>query len=116
MMSAFHISLSALRAFDTKLDVHANNLANVNTDKFKKSRAELQEEPSGGVRVSISQQEEPGDTIFPDATSGEKRELSNVSIEEEVVHQMVTQYALEANILSLKTADEMQSSLLDILS
>ena len=48
--------------------------------------------------------------------TGEERESSNVSLEEEFVDQMVTRYAFESNVLTVKTADEMQKTLLDIIT
>jgi len=116
MSSAFGIALTALKAFDIKLDVNANNIANVNTDKFKKSRVNLQEAPSGGVQVTIEQIKTPGIPLGTSEKTGEERESSNVSLEEEFVDQMVTQYAYESNMITVRTAEEMQKSLLDILS
>lgn len=116
MSDAFGIALTALRAFDKKLDVNASNIANVNTDKFKKSRVDLQEAAAGGVRVTIEQVNTPGISLGTNERTGEERESSNVSMAEEFVDQKVTQYAFESNLLVVKTADEMQKSLLDILS
>jgi flagellar hook protein FlgE len=116
MSAAFGTALTALRAFDIKLDVNANNIANVNTDKFKKSRVNMQEASSGGVQVTIEQVNTPGISLGNNEKTGEERESSNVTMEEEFVDQMVTQYAFEANILTVKTADDMQKALLDILS
>ena len=42
MSNAANIALSALRAFDRKSDVIANNITNVHTDRFKKSCADLE--------------------------------------------------------------------------
>jgi flagellar hook protein FlgE len=41
-------TLSALRAFGLKFQVTANNIANVNTDGFKKSRADLKDNQKAG--------------------------------------------------------------------
>ena len=53
MISAIYPALSALRAFGEKLGVTANNIANINTNGFKKSRADLEEASPSGVNVSI---------------------------------------------------------------
>jgi len=37
MISAIHTALSGLPAFAKQFDVSANNVANINTDGFKKS-------------------------------------------------------------------------------
>lgn len=116
MSDAFGIALTALRAFDKKLDLKANNIANANTDKFKKSRMDLQEATSGGAQVTIEQINTPGISLGTNEKTGKERESSNVTMEEEFVDQMVTQYAFESNMLTVKTADEIQKSLLDIIS
>ena len=60
MISALNGTISALRAFVTKLGVTADNIANVNTDGFKRNRAVLHEDLSGGVRVQLSKDQSPG--------------------------------------------------------
>ena len=41
MMSTIHPALSGLGAYAKQVEVSANNVANVNTDGFKKSHTEL---------------------------------------------------------------------------
>jgi flagellar basal-body rod protein FlgC len=116
MSSAFGIALSALSAFDRKLDVNANNIANVNTDHFKKSRVHMQEAAQGGVQVTIEQIHTPGIMLGKNEGTGEELESSNVNLAEEFVDQIITRYAFESNIITVKTADKMQQTLLDIMS
>lgn len=114
MPQAFGIALTALAAFDKKLDVSAGNVANVETNNYKKSRVELQENAGGGVKVTISRDNTPGIAIDPNQQTGEPQQTSNVSMEEEIADQIVTRYSFEANTLTIKTAEEMQKDLLDI--
>lgn len=115
MSIAFNTALSALRALDIKMDVNANNIANVNTDKFKKSRVNMQEAMPGGVQVTIQQINTPGVSLGANERTGEEIESSNVNLGEEFVDQIITRYAFEANVLTVKTADEMQQTLLDLI-
>jgi flagellar basal-body rod protein FlgC len=108
-------ALSALGAYEKKLGVAANNIANVNTDGFKKSRAVLQEADPSGVIVTISRVDTPGSPIPADGT-GEIRESSNVDLAEEIVNLHTTKYGFEANLKTLKAEDEMLGSLFDILA
>ncbi len=114
MSAAFGIAISAIRALFTKLDVTANNIANANTDSFKKSRVDMQESAPGGVKVSISTVDTPGDLVPPAEGETAARETSNVSLEEEMVNLIITQYTFSANLKTLKTEEEMQKNLLDI--
>lgn len=114
MPQAFAIALTALAAFDKKLDVSANNIANIETNNFKKSRVEFQENAVSGVKVTISRDNTPGMEIDPNPQTGELQQTSNVALEEEIAGQIVTRYSYEANILTIKTAEEMQKELLDI--
>ena len=116
MLVSFNTALTALRAFDIKMDVNANNIANANTDKFKKSRVNMQEASQGGVQVTIEQINTPGISLGANERTGEKPESSNVGLAEEIVDQMITQYAFEANVLVVKTANEMEKTLLNIMS
>jgi len=116
MISALNSTVSALRAFVTKLGVTADNVANVNTDGFKKGRATLHEGQNGAVRVEISRDNSPGfryDTV----ENGEKveKETSNVDLTEEIPDLMLTKRAYQANLKTLETQDEMLGSLLDIV-
>jgi flagellar basal body rod protein FlgG len=45
MISAIHTALSGLTAFTKQIEVVAHNVANVNTDGFKKSKTEFVETP-----------------------------------------------------------------------
>ena len=63
MIPAMDSALSALDALGKKMDVTANNIANVDTESFKKSRAVLQEEDHG-VTVNISRVNTQGCRAF----------------------------------------------------
>ena len=116
MISALNSTVSALRAFVTKLGITANNIANVNTDGFKKNRATFQSDPSGGVRVEIRKDESPGFRydVFENGETHEK-ESSNVDLTEEIPNLMVTKRAYQANLKTIETQDEMLGSLLDTI-
>jgi len=107
---ASHIAISALTALDRKLDVTANNVANVNTDEFKKSRALLQTQDVPGVSVTITGVDTPG-TMQPNGV-----ESSNVDLTEEFAELIITQHSQTANIRVIETEEEMQESLLDIFA
>ena len=53
MLSGLASSLSGLAAAQTKLATSAHNVANANTDGFKKHRVVLEEGSQGGVRATI---------------------------------------------------------------
>jgi flagellar hook protein FlgE len=115
MIGAIHCALSGLTAFSTQVAVTAHNVANVNTDGFKKSRTELIAVESGGVRAETQKIETVGPTILNNTGYGPAQlELSNVDLAEEAVNQIIGQRGFEANIQALKTADEMLGRILDI--
>jgi flagellar basal body rod protein FlgG len=115
VISAIYPALSALRAFGEKLGVTANNIANVNTNGFKKSRADLEEATSSGVNLSISRVETPGAPLLPDRNTGKPVESSNVSAEEEMVNLITTKQAYTANLKIIKAEEETLGTLLDVL-
>jgi len=116
-MRIFGISASGLYAAQTRMDVTANNVANVLSDGFKRSRTIAQARSAGiyGVDTTIQQIKTPGPPGPPDPVSGETRELSNVDLGQEMVDLVVSQRAFEANLVSLKTADEMVGTVIDTI-
>ena len=116
MISSVNSSISALHAFKTKLGVTANNIANVNTDEFKKSRATLKEGVNGGVQVEVDRVDTPGHR-YQELQGDQMVEIesSNVNLEEELPNLMVTQHAYKANLKVLQTYDQMLGSLLDTI-
>jgi flagellar hook protein FlgE len=116
MSNAIGAALSALGAFGKKLNVTANNIANVNTEGFKKSRAILQDADPSGVTVSISQVDTPG---FPvPATDGttEMKESSNVDLGEEIINLQITKHAFNANAKTIEAEEAMLGSIFDIFA
>jgi flagellar hook protein FlgE len=114
MISALNNALSAINAFDKKMSVISNNVANVETDGFKKSRADLKEGDAGGVAVDISAVNTPGPAVTVEGNGGiTEQELSNVDLTEEIPRTMITGIGYEANLKMMKTADEMIGTLLN---
>ena len=116
MITGIHSTLSALRAFGDKIDVAAHNVANVDTEGFKKQRAILSEEADQGVRVDIERVNTPGPQI-PSVEDGQTvmREGSNVDLAEELPETMLVRRYYQANLRLLETQEEMVGSLVDIL-
>ena len=114
MISSVNSTISALQANRTRMGVTANNIANVNTDEFKKSRVIQKEGVAGDIQVDLNRVNSPGHRYqaLEDNQMVEK-ESSNVNLEEELPEMMVTQRTYEANLKVLQTHDEMLGSLLD---
>jgi flagellar basal-body rod protein FlgC len=115
MISAIDTALSGMSAFSKKIEVTAHNVANVNTDGFKKSRTEYVEIETGGVLPVVEKDNAEGATVLKDLGHGpEQVELSNVDLAEEAVNLIIGQRGFEANLKALKTVDAAMGSILDI--
>lgn len=115
MISAIHTALSGLSAFGKQIEVVAHNVANVNTDGFKKSRTEFVEIPSGGVLPVVEKDDPSGPTVLRDTGCNQTMaEPSNVDLGEEAVQQIVAQLSFEANLQTLRTGDALLGSILDM--
>jgi len=90
-------ALAALAAFGTGLDVTANNIANINTNGFKPTSAVMNEDVSGGVKVTLSQSEN-----------------ADVDIAGEMVDLMIEKNAIQVNVKSLQTGNEVLKNLIDM--
>ncbi len=108
--------LTAIRAYSDKMGVHADNVANANTEEYKRRRAVLEEGPRNDVQLNIEQVDTPGPTVAEvSGDQTELKELSNVDLAEEIPQTILTQRGFEANFVTLKTRDEMIGSVIDIL-
>jgi flagellar basal body rod protein FlgG len=117
MISGIHSALSGLQAYSLATEVTANNIANMNTNGFKKDRVALSAQSPQGVSATVDKINTSGGYVTETTSRGEQMvELSNVDSGEEMPAMMLNQAAFNANIKSIQTADQMTQSLLDIVS
>jgi len=114
MSLSFSSSLSGIRAAFTSLSVSSNNVANINTDGFKKQVVNLSEGPDGGVISNISESTESGPTHQDE--NGNLIEGPNVEFSEEAVEQIKAKTLLSANVAVITRANDAQKSLFDIFA
>ena len=116
MISSVNSTISALQANRTRMGVTANNIANVNTDEFKKSRVIQKEGVAGDIQVDLNRVNSPGHRYQEvEGNQMVEKESSNVNLEEEIPEMMITQRTYEANLKVLQTQDKMSGTLLDIM-
>ena len=98
MITAVGPNLSALGAFEKKMGVISNNIANLDSQGFKKSRAVMVEGQNNSVEVEVSQIESPGPTMN-EGTEGKIKEIeySNVELTEEIPQTIIALRGYEAN-------------------
>jgi flagellar basal-body rod protein FlgC len=116
MVYAINSQMSALNAFGRKMAVGADNIANLITDGFKKSRAYLREGVHGGVEADV----ERVGAVAPryravDGGSNASGGASNVDPSEEIPQLVLTAHAYNASLKALQTQDDMVGRLLDLL-
>jgi len=117
MVSAVQSALSGLQAFSTRIQSNANNVANSNTDGFKKSRVLLASAEPQGVKTTVEKVDSPGSSVYQETSDGmELVELSNVDLGAELPEMIINSHAYKANLKTLQTADEMTGELLKITS
>lgn len=115
--SGISSTLSALQGFQKKQDSIANNVANVNTDEFKKTRVTFYEGENGTVAPHIEKIETPGSQVYEQTAEGSKLvEKSNVELVEEIPQAMINKRNFQANIKMLQFQDEMTGYLIDMMT
>lgn len=115
MISGISSALSGLLGFQKKATADANNIANVETDGYKETQVRLEDNSAGGVTARAEKVNTPGPLVEEQTSKGiEPVELSNVNLNQAIPDTLMNQRYYEANLKSLKVADEMLGSLLDI--
>lgn len=91
------IAQSGLQAAQLRLHSSAHNVANLQTPGFARQQVQQQAQgPLGGVQARVTPAAE------------------GAGLEAEAVEQMAASYAFKANVLVLRTADDVLGSLLDV--
>ena len=96
MNSVTNISLSGMQAAQARLQTSANNIANMNTEGFKRKEVVQQSSPAGGVETTGTRQLQEGESLVQD-----------------VVQQLEAKNAFLANLAVFKRSNEAMGSLLD---
>lgn len=107
--------MAGLRAFSTRVNSNANNIANANTDGFKKTRVTLASTENGSVAANVEKIQTPGVVVYQEGTAGpDEVELSNVDLGQEIPEMSINSTLYKANLKTLQVADEMTGSLLKL--
>ncbi|MCL6476262.1 MAG: flagellar basal body rod protein FlgC [Firmicutes bacterium] len=141
LFNSLRISASGLTAERLRLDVIADNLANVNTTRtaaggpYRRKVAVLEERPvgfadllgiqnasrmgRGGVRVAaIAEDTSPSQRVYnpghPDAEADGYVLMPNVNVVTEMVDMITATRAYEANVTAMNAAKQMALRTLDI--
>ena len=117
MTGIYQTALSGLQVFGTKLQANGNNIANANTDGFKKTRVTNVSVALLGVAAQTDKISIPGTSVLQQ--SGPEMdlvELSNVDLATEIVDMGLNSNLYEANLKTIETAYEMAGTLLQLTS
>ena len=90
---------SALSAYVTLLNNTAGNIANMNTENYKPVETTMQTSSGGGVDAVTS-----------------RSASDSVDLSKEIVALITAETGFKASIAALKTSQEMQKSLIDIIA
>jgi flagellar basal body rod protein FlgC len=90
------IALSGLNAASTRLRASAHNIANLQTDGFRREVVTRATVSGGGVSVAVGPADGPG-----------------LSLIDDVVSAKAAAYEFKANVLLLRTQDRLLGALLD---
>ncbi len=125
-----HSAVSGLHAASLRLANSANNVANVHSTQKNVNGKTVQEaytptdvvqssiEPTGGVRASVRERDpahlEVSAAFHHDADGDGLVTLPNVSLDDEVVQQVVASNTYKSNLKSIEAYKETTESLLNI--
>lgn len=101
MNSTLSIAMSGLNAASTRLNVSAHNIANSQTNGFKRQQVEQTALAQGGVSVTVDSVSAP-----------EQAPLA--SLTDDIVQQMSAAYEFKANLKVIQTEQDLLGQLLDL--
>jgi flagellar basal-body rod protein FlgC len=117
MIKAYQNALSGLRAFGTKIHSNSNNIANAQTDGFKKTQVTNSAVAPQGVKAEVSQVSSPGPSVFQETAGGmDLVDLSNVDLAKELVDMNLNSTLYKANLKTIENVNEMAGMLLQVKS
>ena len=107
---------AALQAYSTKLNTNANNIANVNTDNFKRQDAVIEQNQQSQPTAKVRTDNTPGPVKTTISAKGQQKvqELSNTDLTKEFTSTITAQRGYEANLKALETNDQMAGSIINI--
>ena len=116
-IGGIHIPASGMQANQFRVDVSANNVANINTDEFRASTVQTTDtytnDTGQGTRVAATYTPSRPGPLATD-TQGGQVEMSNTDAATEITGQMVAERAYGVNVAVAQTMDRMMGTLLDI--
>ncbi|WP_180683864.1 flagellar basal body protein [Tepidicella baoligensis] len=95
-MNTLSIAQSGMQAAQVRLNAAANNVANAQTEGFRRDQVQQEAQAGGGVAARLDKVPQPGADLTRD-----------------LVEQKSATYAFKANLQVLKAADETLGRLLD---
>ena len=114
MIYGIYASIAGMRAADKRLANAAGNIANSNTDGYKRTEATVVEDKVELPEVNIVRDPAAGAII--EESDGVQRETSNVDLSWEMPEMMIAKRAYQANVQTIKAQDEALQSVLDIVA
>jgi len=116
MVAGMASALSGIQAGGKMLSVGAYNVANAQTEGFKRTRAlPVESSAGGGVTVTLQTDGRPGPKFFSSEDLLSLREGSNIDLGEEIISNLQAANLIETNIASVRIQDKVLGSLLDII-
>ena len=97
MSFSINTSLTAMMAFGKKLAVHANNISNIHTEGFRRTRAILNESANGSITVEADRAVPPNPaTPKPAESQKPDSQPSDVDLATEIVGTITSQAGHDA--------------------
>ncbi|MGE4403531.1 MAG: flagellar basal body rod C-terminal domain-containing protein [Desulfobulbus sp.] len=115
MLSAISSAVSGLQAYSVKTQATANNVANMNTEGFKRDVVTLSSQVPQGVSANVSKDRSSGAMVAETTSNGtEMVEQSNTDLVQEMPDLIMEKNGFSANIKTLQATDQMLKSIIDL--
>jgi len=116
MISSVGSSQSALRAYSSQINANANNIANVNSENYKRQDAVVNQDNNLQPSTQIRRDNTPGPIRQTISDDGKQKfqEMSNTDLAKEMTGMITAQNSYSANLKTIETKSQMTGTIIDI--
>ncbi|MDY0132083.1 MAG: flagellar basal body rod C-terminal domain-containing protein [Desulforegulaceae bacterium] len=116
MISSVGSNQAALRAYSSLLNSNANNIANVNTENYKRQDTIVNQDNNLQPSAQVRRENSPGPVKQTISNDGMQKyqEMSNTDLAKEMTEMVAAENFYTSNLKTIETQSQMTGTIIDI--